>query len=52
MIKSISCLLALLFVSSVLGCGDDGNKVITPTEDYQLNEQEQANLKAEEDMRK
>lgn len=48
---------ALLFASSVFllcqGCsGGNDSTVIMPGEDYQLNEQEEANLKAEMEMRK
>lgn len=42
----LTCLLILV------GCGgSDENTVITPGEDYQLNEQEQENLEMEKKMR-
>ena len=38
-----SLVVLLLSLSFVIGCGSGENQVITPTEDYQPTEQEQAN---------
>jgi|GEM_PF-5534744 len=45
---------ALLLIGfvSLPGCGGEKNTVISPGEDYQLTEQEQAYKEAEEKMRK
>lgn len=44
--------LMLIFFAAFPGCGGEKNTVITPGEDYQLTEQEQAYKEAEEEMRK